>query len=175
VQTVPLWLGALATAAVIAMGFITWNAAQQRDAMRATVAQLSDQVRALHAINASLVTQSQHEHVVMAALASGDYWTFGPTKDDNGSTWRCAIVQPPARGHNGMLLATVPEPPHGMAYQLWVKRHGVMHKAGMVTHGGLARVDMDIPVQHGDMIAFSVEPMQGSTAPSGPLMMEMEL
>ena len=50
-----------------------------------------------------------------------------------------------------------------------------MHKAGMLMHGGMSSVDMDMPVQHGDMIAFSVEPMQGSAAPSGPLMMEMEL
>jgi len=174
-QTVPFWFGVLATAAAIAMGFVAWNATQQRDALRATVAQLGDQMTALRATNASLGLQTERDHVVIAALASGDYWTPGPAKDSNGSMWHCAIVQPRARGHNGMLLASVPAPPRGMAYQVWVKRHGVMHKAAMLMHGGMSSVDMEMPVQHGDMIAFSVEPMQGSAAPSGPLTMEMEL
>ncbi len=74
-----------------------------------------------------------------------------------------------------MLLASFPEPPHGMAYQVWMKRGGAMHKAGMVMHGGMSMVDMEMPVQRGDVVAFSVEPMQGSVEPTSPLLMESVL
>jgi anti-sigma-K factor RskA len=173
--SVPVWVGAVGVAAALVMVYVSSDLTRQRNAMRADVAGLNAQVASLRASNALLGAQTQHDHLVMTALASGDYWTFGPAKDRNGAMWRCAIVQPPASGHNGMLLASVPEPPRGMAYQVWVKRKGAMHKAGMLMHGGMSMVDMDMPVQRGDEIAFSIEPMHGSAAPTTPLLMESVL
>ena len=111
----------------------------------------------------------------MAALAQGTYAVAGPWADRNGAMWRYAIVQPPAAGHNGMLLATVPAPPHGMAYQVWVKRKGVPHKAGMVMHGGMTMMDMTMPLEKGDVVAFTVEPMTGSAAPTSPYIMQLAI
>ena len=42
-------------------------------------------------------------------------------------------------------------------------------------HGGMTMMDMPMPVQKGDMIAFSVEPMSGSEAPTSPYMMKIAI
>jgi anti-sigma-K factor RskA len=169
------WMAGIAAAAAVVMGFMAAGTMRERDALRAQVVSMSTQLSQAALATASLQHQADAGHAVMTALASGTYWTMEPHEDTNGRMWRCAVVQPPARGHNAMLLATVPEPPHGMAYQVWVKRKGTAHKAGMLMHGGMAMLDMPMPVQKGDVVAFSVEPMSGSAAPTSPYMMEIAI
>jgi anti-sigma-K factor RskA len=169
------WMAGLAAAAAVVMGFMAAGALRERDALREQVASMSAQLSQATLTTVSLQHQADAGHAVMTALASGTYWTAGPRQDASGRMWRCAIVQPPARGHNAMLLATVPEPPHGMAYQIWVRRDGKPHKAGMLMHGGMAMMDMPMPLEKGDVVAFSVEPMSGSVAPTSPYMMEIAI
>jgi anti-sigma-K factor RskA len=169
------WIAGAAAAAAIVMGILATGMMHERDALRAQVASMSTQLSQAALTTASLQRQADAGHAVMTGLASGTYWTMGPHQDANGRMWRCAVVQPPARGHNAMLLATVPEPPHGMAYQVWVKRNGTPHKAGMVMHGGMTMIDMPMPLEKGDVVAFSVEPMGGSVTPTSPYMMQMAI
>jgi anti-sigma-K factor RskA len=169
------WFAAAAAAAAIVLGGFAAHESgerlamqQQRDSLTADLAQ---------ARRAGTIAQQQADagHAVMAALASGTYWTAPAHQDRSGRMWRLSVIQPPARGHNGMLVASVPEPPRGMAYQIWVKRDGTPHKAGMVMHGGMTMMDMPMPLQKGDMVAFSVEPMSGSAAPTSPYVMAIVL
>jgi len=174
-RSVPLWFGGLAAAAVLAMGFVTLDVVRQRNALRSTVTQLAAQVNELRANSAALSSQVRHEQAVVAKLAGGEYWSFKPWRDSNGLMWHCAIVQPATRGRNGMVVASLPEPPRGMAYEVWLKRHGAVRKAAMLMHGGMTMLDMEMPVQRGDVVAISVEPMYGSVAPTSPPMMQMVL
>jgi anti-sigma-K factor RskA len=169
------WIAGAAAAAAIVMGIVTTGTMRERDALRAQVSSMSTQLSQAALTTASLQHEADAGHAVMTAFASGRYWTVGPHQDANGRMWRCAVVQPPARGHNAMLLAEVPEPPHGMAYQVWVRRKGTPHKAGMVMHGGMTMMDMPMPLQKGDVVAFSVEPMSGSASPTSPYMMEIAI
>jgi len=177
-RTVPAawtWIAGAAAAAAIVMGFTATRMMHERDALRGQVVSLTTQLSTAQLASASLQQEADKGHAVMTALAAGTYWAMGPARDTRGGLWRCALVQPPARGHNAMLLATVPEPPHGMAYQIWLKRAGTTHKAGMVMHGGVTMMDISMPVQKGDVVAFSVEPMSGSAAPTSPYAMEIAL
>lgn len=155
------WLAGTAAAAAVLLGVIAARESQERVALQGQVE--------------SLQVQAESGHAVMTALASGTYWTSGPHPDANGKMWRCALLQPPARGRNGMLLASVPDPPRGMAYQVWLKRKGAAHKAGMVVHGGMTMMDMPMPLEKGDVVAFSVEPMAGSEKPTSPYMMQLAI
>jgi len=169
------WFAGVAAAAALVFGVISIDQSQQRGALQRQVDSLALQLEQVRQDNIALQNEAQSGHAVMTALASGTYWTMGPHSDANGKMWRCAVLQPPARGHNGMLLAMVPEPPRGMAYQVWITRKGTTHKAGMVMHGGMTMMDMAMPVQKGDIVAFSVEPMTGSVAPTSPYTMEMAI
>jgi len=50
-----------------------------------------------------------------------------------------------------------------------------MHKAGMVMHGGVTMMDISMPLEKGDVVACSVEPMNGSAAPTSPYAMEIAI
>jgi hypothetical protein len=169
------WVAGSAAAAAIVMGVVATRTIHERDALQAQVSSMSAQLVQASLTTTSLQRQADAGHAVMTGLASGTYWTAGPRQDSSGRTWRCAIVQPQARGHNAMLLATIPEPPRGMAYQVWVRHNGRPHKAGMVMHGGMTMLDMPMPLQKGDMVAFSLEPVSGSAAPTSPYMMEIAI
>ena len=169
------WIAGAAAAAAVVMGIVAAQTMHERDALRGQVAALNADISQARATVATLQQQADEGHAVMVALATGTYWTMGPHRDTRGGMWRAALIQPPARGHNAMLLATVPEPPHGMAYQIWVRRGGAPHKAGMVMHGGMTMMDIPMPLQKGDVVAFSVEPTSGSATPSSPYTMEIVL
>jgi len=169
------WVAGAAAAAAVVMGFTASSMMHERDVLRGQVASLTTQLTQAQLATASQQREAERGHAVMTALASGTYWTMGPERDASGGIWRCAVVQPPAHGHNAMLLATVPEPPRGMAYQIWVKRSGTMHKAGMVMHGGVTMMDISMPLEKGDVVACSVEPMNGSAAPTSPYAMEIAI
>jgi anti-sigma-K factor RskA len=170
------WVAGLATAAAIVMGVLAMQASQQRDALAVRISSMGDQIAALQQTNDQLSMQAEQGHAVMTALASGTYWAMGPQADRHGGMWHYAVVQPPQRGHNGMLLATVPEVPRGMAYQVWVVRGGRPHPAGAVMHGGMTMMDMKMPLLKGDVVAFSMEPMPGnSPAPTSPYLVRMPI
>ncbi|MBV8082605.1 MAG: anti-sigma factor [Candidatus Eremiobacteraeota bacterium] len=169
------WVATAAAAAALVLGVVALDQSRQRAALQTRADALAAQVGELQRTQLALRSDADAGHAIVTAFASGTYWTAGPHADASGNMWRCAIVQPPARGHNAMLLASVPTPPRGMAYQVWVGRKGEMRKAGMLTHGGMAMLDMPMPLRKGDVVAFSVEPPAGSPAPTSPYAMEIVL
>ena len=169
------WASGLAAAAAIVLGVIALDQAQQRAAVQKNVDQLTADLAVARHDGLVARDDAITGRAVMAALATGTYWTLGPLADAQGKMWRCAVVQPHVPGHNAMLLATLPDPPHGMAYQIWVGRKGDMHKAGMVTHGGVTMMDMPTPMRSGDVVAFSIAPPSGDGPAASQYAMEMTL
>ncbi|MBV8172289.1 MAG: anti-sigma factor [Candidatus Eremiobacteraeota bacterium] len=169
------WGAGIAAAAAIVLGIIAWDQTQQRAAAQKNIEALTAELAAAHQDAAAARDDALVGQAVMAALAAGTYWSMRPHADAGGKMWRCAVVQPELPGHNALLLATVPEPPHGMAYQIWIGRKGAMRKAGMLMHGGVSVMDMPAPMRSGDVVAFSVERPSGASAAASTYAMEMTL
>lgn len=127
----------------------------------------------------AMVRQMDSLHGELAAnqaaiqdLAAGRVWDMsGGTKEH---WWHCTLVQPPKQ-RKAMLVALMPPAPKGMTFQAWIIRGGKLHDAGMVPAGTTSMMHMPMPVQKGDIIAFSVEPMGGSPTPTMPFVMRQAL
>ena len=74
-----------------------------------------------------------------------------------------------------MLVASMPPAPKGMTFQAWIIHRGAVHNAGMVPAGTTSMMHMPMPLEKGDVVAFSVEPMGGSTTPTIPFAMQQAL
>lgn len=99
-------------------------------------------------------------------------WDMSGGKPSNW--WHCTLVQPfgpkPA-----MIVASMPKEPTGKTFQMWVIRKGAVHNAGMVPAGRTSMMHLPMPVQSGDVVAFSLEPMGGSASPTMPFAMTQSL
>jgi anti-sigma-K factor RskA len=105
-------------------------------------------------------------------LAAGRVWDMsGGTK---AHWWHCTVVQPPKQAQ-AMLVASMPPTPKGMTFQAWIIHGGKLHDAGTVPAGTISMMHMPMPVQKGDIIAFSVEPVGGSPTPTMPFAMRQAL
>ena len=127
-----------------------------------------------------MVAQMNALHVELAAnqsaiaeIASAQrVWDMsGGTKDH---WWHCTLVQPQQK-KPAMLVALMPRAPKGMTFQAWIIRHGTAHNAGTVPAGTTSMMHMPMPVERGDVVAFSVEPMGGSAKPTMPFAMQQQL
>jgi anti-sigma-K factor RskA len=108
----------------------------------------------------------------IADIAEGRVWDMsGGTKSH---WWHCTLVQPPKQ-QQPMLIALMPPAPKDMTFQAWIIRHGKAHSAGMLPAGATTMMHMSMPVEKGDVVAFSIEPMGGSLTPTMPFAMEQRL
>jgi anti-sigma-K factor RskA len=109
----------------------------------------------------------------VAEIASAQrVWDLsGGTKDH---WWHCAVVQPSHQG-KAMIVGLMPPAPRGMAFQAWIIHSGKRYSAGMMPAGTTSMMHLPMPVQKGDVIAFSVEPMSGNATPTMPFAMEQQL
>lgn len=167
------WLTAAAGAAAIVAVFIAVNQSHERERMANALAQATSRVTSLEAANSELAAKADHGHDVMASLATGSYWEMGRGQDATGRTWHCTVVQPMDENKNGMAMASVPNAPKGMTYQMWVVRNGQAHSAGTaVRKGGMMIVDLPMPLRKGDIVAFSMEHGAGTGIPTRPFLLE---
>ncbi len=151
----------MAAAAVLAAVFVGVSDLRARDAMNRDVADMQRQIAAQQLATKQLV----------AAVAGGRTWDM--SWGDKKNWWHCTVVQP--KHDKAMLVAQVPKAPAGMAYQAWVIHRGKVHSAGVLPSGGVTMVHMPMPVQRGDVIAFSIEPEGGSSLPTGRFFMQHQL
>jgi anti-sigma-K factor RskA len=165
------WWGSAAAAAAAAciVGAIGYADHVRMVAEMASMQQrsASDQTRV-----AALQQQVAHGSEVFADIAQGRVWDRSGGRDAHW--WHCTIVQPPKQ-KKAMLLAAMPAAPKGMTFQAWVIRAGTPHDAGTVPGGKTSMTDMPMPLQSGDIVAFTVEPMGGSQTPTMPYVMEQTL
>ena len=169
--SMPLWTAAAAAVLVAGVGVGT-GAYVDHQRMSAEVAQMHDQLASAQLQAAKLQVQADEGHHVLTALAVGRVWDMsgGPP----AHYWHCTIMQPP-KPSMAMLVAQTPPAPKGMTYQAWVVHKGAMHKVGMVPGGTMTMVHMPMPVEAGDVVAFTVEPMGGSAKPTMPFIMQQTL
>jgi anti-sigma-K factor RskA len=166
------WLTGLVAAAAVAAVFVAMDEAHERERLAQALAQATVRVADLETTNERLSARAQQGHDVMAALATGSYWEMGRSADPSGRSWRATVVQPMDASKNAMIMATVPDAPKGMSYQMWVVHAGKPHSAGTIRKGGMTIMDLPMPLAKGDLVAFSMEHGAGSTSPSTPYLMQ---
>ena len=171
------WGAAAAAVVLIAAGFGVGTmqarsaAAGRMAEMQARAARAQEQLAFERAANAAIAVDAKNVHGVVADVAHGKVWDMSGGSGDR--RWHCMFVQPPNK-KNATLIASVPPAPHGMKYQTWIIHKGIVHRAPVLP-GGVAMLAMPMPLESGDVVAFSMEPPQGSAKPTGPFMMEQTL
>ncbi|HEY5094377.1 MAG TPA: anti-sigma factor [Candidatus Eremiobacteraceae bacterium] len=171
------WGAAAAALLLIAAGFGVGTmqarsaAAGHMAEMQAQAAKAQEQLAFARAAYAEIAADAKNVHGVVADVAHGKVW------DMSGGTgsrrWHCMFVQPPNK-KNATLIANIPSAPHGMKYQVWIIRKGTFHRAPVLPTG-VAMLEMPMPLEAGDVVAFSMEPPQGSAHPTSGFMMKKTL
>ena len=171
------WGAAAAAIVLIAAGFFV-GTMQARSAAAVHVAEMQaekDRTQAelafARAANAAISADAKSVHGVVADVAHGKVWDM--SGGHGAHRWHCMFVQPPDK-KNATLIASVPAAPHGMKYQAWIIHKGTIHRAPVLPTG-VAMITMPMPLEAGDVVAFSMEPPQGSAHPTGAFMMEQTL
>jgi anti-sigma-K factor RskA len=165
-----VWTAAAAALAAAAIIGIVGYSDHQR--MAAELAALAAQSASQQAQLAAMGGQMASGRDVIADIAKGRVW------DKSGGTgahwWHCTIFQPPKQ-KKAMLVAQMPAAPKGMTFQAWVIRRGAAHNAGTVPGGKSSMMSIPMPLETGDVVAFTVEPVGGSRIPTMPYVMEQTL
>jgi hypothetical protein len=109
---------------------------------------------------------------LVAALSNGR--VYAVDGDVGTEHWHLTIVQPPA-GANAEIFSDVPHAPPGETYRTWVLRGGKTFDAGELPAGTRAKLDMPMPLQSGDVVAFSREAIGSGNQPTSPFLMELTI
>jgi anti-sigma-K factor RskA len=160
----PTWLSpipatAVAVLAVAVAGLLSWNLALQQKA--------SSQERYL-----------LERQEVIDALASGGQ-VFHIPGTDAAPQATGVLVQEPGSERSILIVAGLPSLPSEMGYQVWLIRDegAVPLGAGTfsITDADAQLVDVSAAFSAADAIGVSVEPAEGSTAPTGDIVLLGEL
>ncbi len=153
------WWAAAAAVLVLGASGLAGKAMMDRARMAAQVQEMSVRVAA-------------DEQALDDIAGARRVWDMSGGTHDHW--WHCTLVQP-LNGKPAMLVAQMPVAPKGMTFQAWVIRKGAVHDAGMVAAGTKSMVHLPMPVQRGDVVAFTIEPMTGSPRPTMPFAMQATL
>jgi hypothetical protein len=88
--------------------------------------------------------------------------------------WHLTIVQPP-NGANAVIYSQVPDAPSGDTYRTWVLRDGRTFDAGELPAATQAKLEMPMPLQDGDVVAFSREPIGTGDRPTTAFLMQITI
>ncbi|HYK52305.1 MAG TPA: anti-sigma factor [Candidatus Eremiobacteraceae bacterium] len=164
-SSTPWWAG-LAAAVFLAGVSLNVSAMIERSRMDAQAASSATQMKAMGdelALN---------KGAIIEIAGARKVWDMSGGKPDHW--WHCTLVQP-FGNKPAMLVASMPAMPKGKTFQVWVIRHGAVHNAGLVPAGKTSMMHMPMPVQKGDVVAFTVEPLGGSKTPTMPIAMSQSL
>jgi anti-sigma-K factor RskA len=144
------WTTAAAAAVVLAVGAgaATWVTADQR------VRQARGRAEAL------AVQQAR----VGAVLAAGDVQLRTALVPGGG---RITVAVSPSRDAGVVVMADLPVPPSGRAYQLWLLDGGAARSAGVLAAGQQGGVTLVQGTAAAQSVAVTVEPAGGSARPTG--------
>jgi len=95
----------------------------------------------------------------------GQYEVFDLSVGHNGSHIPAKIMQLP-NASEAVLVSDLPAAPPGDVYRVWLIRRGKAHLGHIVAAGKAVRTRIEMKVEPGDVIAFSMAPMEDSAAPS---------
>jgi hypothetical protein len=109
---------------------------------------------------------------LVAALSGGR--VYGVDGVVGTEPWHLTIVQPPA-GANALIFTDVPHAPNGETYRTWVLRGGKTFDAGELPAGTQTKLVMPMPLEAGDVVAFSQEPLAGGDRPTNPFLMQVKI
>jgi hypothetical protein len=173
------WWTAAAAAAVILGGFgYAVGTMSARAAAAANMAEMKREQALAHATMdverrraAAILADDKIVHSVVADIAHGKIWEMSGGSGQHW--WHCVLAQPTGQ-RNATLVGMVPAAPHGMKYQAWIIHKGKVHRAGVLPTG-VAMVDMPMPVESGDVVAFTMERPEGSATPTMPWVMQQVL
>jgi len=86
--------------------------------------------------------------------------------------WHLTIVQPPA-GKDARIFTRTPDAPDGDTYRTWVLRGSQTFDAGELRPATQTELEMPMPLQAGDQVAFSREPLGTGNRPTSPFLMKV--
>jgi hypothetical protein len=109
---------------------------------------------------------------LVAALSNGR--VYGVDGVVGSEPWHLTIVQPPAAA-DAVIYSDVPHAPSGQTYRTWVVRAGKTFDAGELRPGNRDVLDMPMPLQDGDVVAFSREPVGSGSTPTNPFLMQITI
>jgi anti-sigma-K factor RskA len=112
---------------------------------------------------ATAISSEKVERLRDAAQADGRVVALGPQKNAPADA-RGAVVIP--RSGDPYLVLELASPPTGKTWEAWVIKGQRPVAAGLSGSGGLFTIVLSAPVGAGDVIAVTLEPAAGSSAPT---------
>ena len=109
---------------------------------------------------------------LVAALSTGH--VFSVDGAIGSQAWHLTIVQPLA-GKNALIYTRTPDAPAGETYRTWVVRDGKTYDAGELPPDSVTKLEMPMPLQSGDVVAFSREQVGSGNQPTTPFLMQVTI
>jgi hypothetical protein len=123
-------------------------------------------------VPSSAVLSSGEAPELVAALSSGRVYSVDGVV--GSEPWHLTIVQPPA-GKDAVIYTRTPGAPDGDTYRTWVLRGGTTFDAGELRPAAQTELEMPMPLQAGDQVAFSREPVGTGNRPTSPFLMKVTI
>jgi anti-sigma factor ChrR (cupin superfamily) len=109
---------------------------------------------------------------LVAALSTGHVYSVDGAIGTQA--WHLTIVQPLA-GKNALIYTRTPDAPSGDTYRTWVVRGGQTYDAGALPPDSVTKLEMPMPLESGDIVAFSREPLGTGSLPTTPFLMQVTI
>lgn len=109
---------------------------------------------------------------LVAALRTGRVFAVDGTV--GSEPWHLTIVQPAGKS-NALIFSGTPHAPDGQTYRTWVVRDGKTYDAGQLPPAQPTTLEMPMPLQSGDVVAFSREPVGTGDHPTQPFLMKVTI
>jgi anti-sigma factor ChrR (cupin superfamily) len=118
------------------------------------------------------LTSAPPDPELVAALSTGH--VFSVDGAIGSQAWHLTIVQPLA-GKNALIYTRTPDAPAGQTYRTWVVRDGKTYDAGELPPDSVTKLEMPMPLQSGDVVAFSREQIGSGNQPTTPFLMQVTI
>jgi hypothetical protein len=112
------------------------------------------------------------ESALVAELSTGHVYSVDGSIGTQA--WHLTIVQPLA-GKNALIYTRTPSAPSGDTYRTWVVRDGKTYDAGALPPDSVTKLEMPMPLENGDVVAFSREPLGTGSLPTTPFLMQITI
>ena len=167
-RSTALWMLPAAALMLVTLGLGYWNYRLQQ--------QLAEQTASAQAREQALVAAAQVRDETLAALAGpGREWSLAGTNAAPNAGG--LLVEDPDDPRPFLVVYGLPEAQPQRAYQAWVITEGGPVGAGILEPGksGVQLSRLEQPLANARAVAVTMEPIGGSAAPTGPILVAVEL